>query len=499
MAELSERIRAFIDERARSAGKTIAVTDVRPLAGGACQDNLQVELASADPDGETNRRVFVLRSDASRSLPGSLARRAEFAVIRAVVARGIRTPEVRWPGEDLLGPGRSSYFMDWLPGETIAHRVLRAPELADARAGLVAEACAQLARIHTITPESADEPALIAALGDGRDDPIDTALALHRLALAELPEPHPAIELALRFLDDNRPRLGPRVLCHGDFRTGNLAVTPTGLSGVLDWEFAHWGDPMDDLGWVCVRDWRFGNLDRPGFGLVDRASLYRAYEAASGTAVDDAAVSYWELMGNVRWAIGALHQGERYRTGAARDIELIAVGKRALEIEYELVRILAAWERAAHRPAAAAEPGPGAPETTRPAGHARAAASATYPGHADILRALAAFLRDDVRTALDEDRRGLRYRALVAAHMADQLADELGGAEQLAADEVDALQRLLGRAGPLFELRAEIARHIRADELDESRRAEIRAFLLSTMGARLAVQSPRFCLARDIE
>lgn len=334
MADLRERIVALIAEHTGRSAAAIAVTEMRPLSGGACQDNLRVVVEFGE------RRVLVLRSDARSSLPGSLARRQEYPVIRLACERGVRTPAVHWLAEDLVAPGRSSYFMDWLDGETIAHKVLRAPEMAEARAGLLAELCAQLVLIHGIEPASARDRAVLAALGDGRADPIDTALAVHRRALDELPEAYPAIELALRYLDERRPQLGPRVLCHGDFRTGNVAVTRAGLSGILDWEFAHFGDAMDDLGWACVRDWRFGHLDRPAFGLAERAAFFAAYEAAGGRPVDPGAVLYWELMGNVRWAIGALYQGQRYRTGAERDIELIAIGKRALEIEYEIVRLL---------------------------------------------------------------------------------------------------------------------------------------------------------------
>lgn len=348
MVALADRIQALIAERTGRSRESLRVVDVQPLSGGACQDNLRVEVefaavAGAGADSDVGRRVLALRSDAQSSLPGSLARRDEFPIIRAACARGVRTPAVHWLSEDLLAPGRSSYFMDWLAGETIAHKVLRSPELANARIGLLDQLCAELVRIHRIEPSSVTDPAVFAALGDGRDDPIDTALASHRRALAELPDGYPAIELGLRFLDENRPPLGPRVLCHGDFRTGNLAVDVGGLCGILDWEFAHWGDPMDDLGWACVRDWRFGHLDRAGFGLVRRAEFFAAYEAAGGVPVDPRAVRYWELMGNVRWAIGALYQGQRYRSGAERDIELIAIGKRALEIEYEIVRLLDTW------------------------------------------------------------------------------------------------------------------------------------------------------------
>lgn len=139
---------------------------------------------------------------------------------------------------------------------------------------------------------------------------------------------------------------GPH-LVHGDFGPQNLLVDPAAgrITGILDWEFAHWGDPMDDLAWICVRDWRFGQIDRPVGGLCDRARFYAAYEQASGRSVAPRDVRFWELLGNVRWAIGALCQGERYLSGAEADLELVAIARRANEMEYEALRIIEAAER----------------------------------------------------------------------------------------------------------------------------------------------------------
>lgn len=316
------------DHVAAATGAEVAIERVAPLIGGACQDLFDVALTI---DGASRR--LVLRSDAQSSLPGSLPRRREFAVIDAAVRAGVKTPAVCWPGEDLVRAGASAYFMEWVDGVTIARKVLRDQALAEARTRLPTELAAELARIHSIAPGAGD-------LGlDVPADPAATALAMHRAALDAVPEPRPIIELALRWLADRRPAPAAVRLCHGDFRTGNFAVTPAGLAAVLDWEFAHWGDPMDDVAWLCVRDWRFGELDRPAGGLATRADFYAAYERASGTSVDPDRVRYWEIMNNVRWTIGAIHQGERYAD--ERDLELIAIGRRVVQLEYEIARLVA--------------------------------------------------------------------------------------------------------------------------------------------------------------
>jgi aminoglycoside phosphotransferase (APT) family kinase protein len=310
----------------------IVLRSVQPLAGGACQDNYRVDL---EIGGEPRR--MVLRSDAKRSLPSSLNRAAEFEVIRAAVAAGVRTPAARWPARDLLREGSAAYFLDWVDGVAVGRQVLRNEELKQARAKLPAELASELAKIHSITPASA--PNLTAALGPPID-PVERVLTTIRRSFDGLVEPRPALEWIFRWLTEHPPRSRERVLVHGDFRTGNFMVTEQGLSGVLDWEFARWGDPAEDIAWLCLRDWRFGQVDRPVGGFGQRADFLALYESASGRTVDPNDVRYWEIMGNVWWAGGAAHQSERYLSGGEPDLELLAIGPRAVEMEYEAIRLI---------------------------------------------------------------------------------------------------------------------------------------------------------------
>lgn len=332
---LRERIEHVLSER---AGVEVIVRDIGPLGGGACQDSYRVELSFSE--GElAGGRSMVLRSDARRSLPGSASRKEEFEIVRAATAAGVRTPAARWLTQGLVREGAWAYFMDWVEGEAIGRRVVRDPHLALARDGLADHLAAQLARIHSITPASA--PLLEGLpLNTGAQGAAASALAFVRTMVDQMPEPHPAIELCLRWLADHAPPPGEHTLTHGDFRTGNFLVTPAGLAAVLDWEFAHFGDPMEDIGWLCVRDWRFGQLALPVGGFARREALYEAYERCSGRAVDPRRVHYWEVMGNVRWAAGSVYQGERYLSGEETDIELVAIARRAVEMEFEAIRLL---------------------------------------------------------------------------------------------------------------------------------------------------------------
>jgi aminoglycoside phosphotransferase (APT) family kinase protein len=209
--------------------------------------------------------------------------------------------------------------------------VLRDAELADARRGLAAAVGAELARIHSITPDR-DPPPLPREVPDG--------LRFARESVATLREPRPALSIALRWLEENPPEGRDVVLVHGDFRTGNFMVTPAGLAAVLDWEFARWGSPAEDLAWLQMRTWRFNSNKLPVGGFGRREDLYAAYEAASGRRVSRKDVHYHEVLGNVRWAAGCVQQGERYLSGDEDDLELIAIPRRAVEMEFEALRLI---------------------------------------------------------------------------------------------------------------------------------------------------------------
>lgn len=303
------------------------VAGLEPLTGGACQDNFLVELDIQEGPDRGDHRV-VLRSDAAALVEGTLSRKEEFAVINAAVAAGVQTPRARWLGRDLVQDGAWALFLDWAPGVAIGRKVLRDPELADARERLADELALVLARIHSVRPPSAGGAA-IPGLVEPPDG--DAAAAALRSALAMLDrvsEPHPAMELAQRWLRERAPTTTHLCLAHRDFRTGNFLVTAPGLSAVLDWEFSGWGAPEEDLAWISVRDWRFGRLDRPVGGFARRDPFYAAYEAASGRPVDRRAVHWWEVMGNLRWGLGCVAQVERYTSGQTRDLEMIAIGRR---------------------------------------------------------------------------------------------------------------------------------------------------------------------------
>lgn len=312
---------------AESIDGAVEGVQIAPLHGGACQELFKID---AQVDGAPKR--FVLRSDAKRSLPGSLDRRAEHDIITRARCAGVRTPVAFGLAQGLVREGAYSYFLEWVDGETIGAKVLRDPALAAARSSLPRALAEELARIHSVRASSSEAA--------DTADAAAVAIAAQRDALDRTPAPRPALERVLSWLDAHRPAPGEHTLVHGDFRTGNFAVAPSGLTAIFDWEFAHWGCPLEDLAWLCLRDWRFGQLKLAAGGLCAREEFYALYEAASGRRVDPHLVRWWEIMSNVRWAVGAYVQGLRYLQGDQSDLELIAIGRRAQEMEFEALRLI---------------------------------------------------------------------------------------------------------------------------------------------------------------
>ena len=325
-------ITARVAAHVASAVPGAEVSDVSALPGGACQDNFVVSASEAG-----KQRRWALRSDARSSLLGSISRRIEAPVVNAAADAGVLTPPAQWLAEGLVREGAWAYFMPWVDGVAIGRKIVADPGLSRARGCLSNDLAVQLARIHSLTPRTSP------SLFDGAAPPADAgrrAIADIERYLGDLPDIRPAITRLLGWLRENVPPAGEIVCNHGDFRTGNFMVTDAGLQGILDWEFAHWGARAEDIAWICVRDWRFGRLDRPVGGFGQRAPFLSAYEAAAGVAIDPAALLWWEVMGNVRWAVGAVQQSLRYLSGKERDIEHLAIGRRACEMEWEALRLV---------------------------------------------------------------------------------------------------------------------------------------------------------------
>lgn len=290
-----------------------------PLASGTMGFILQTQAPSGAPDPEAGADDWVPHLDGS----------GEFQLMRVADAAGVPVPHVRHilQPEDGLGEGAVTERVD---GETIPARLLRQPEFAAARARLAAQCGEILATIHRVPLDG---------LGFLREFDAEATLALFRRVLDSVDSPWPALELGLRWLRERQPRNARRTLVHGDFRTGNFIVGAEGMRAVLDWEIAHAGNAMEDLGYLCMRTWRFGGKGPVG-GFGERVDLFAAYEKASGIAVDPNEVRFWEVAGALRWALGCVRRGYAYRHQSDRKLEFAAVGRRVEEPTYDLLNVI---------------------------------------------------------------------------------------------------------------------------------------------------------------
>jgi aminoglycoside phosphotransferase (APT) family kinase protein len=298
-------------------GREVEISEPFLLAGGASK-----EAWSVDADGE---RLLVRRAAVGVIHRHTLSLLDEYSVLGAAYEAGVKVP--RPYGYIPALDEREAFVMERLEGETIGRRIVRRAELARARARLPVEMAEEIAKIHAIPASRL--PFLPTARLERMVDELD-----------EVGEPHPAIELGLLWLREHRPPEREPVVVHGDYRIGNLVVREEGLAGVLDWEFAHLDDPVRDLAFSLVRAWRFGVPQNRLGGVGPVEPYVERYNELTGRDVTQAELDYWELAGNVGWAIGCLTQMQRHLSGLDRSVELAILGRLGAEVEYEIVDLL---------------------------------------------------------------------------------------------------------------------------------------------------------------
>ncbi len=423
------------------------VDGLRRLSGGASRETWSFD---AVLDGA--RRSLILQ----RLRPGASASTTatpialEAALLRIAADHGVPVAAVI-ADDDGTTLGSPGMVVERLDGETIARKLLRDDEYAVARERLGAQVGAALARIHAIPPSAV--PGLRAA------DQVEQ----FRTILDTLGEPHPAFELGFRWLEANRPATAGETVVHGDFRLGNLLVDGDGLRAVLDWELAHLGDPLEDLGWFCVRAWRFGS-PLPAGGVATREVLVAAYEGASGTRVDLDALRWWEVLGTLKWGVMCVMQAWGHLSGASRSVELATIGRRVCENEWDLLGLL-----------------PGAP---RPSVEAPAPSTSAHlhdrPTLAELVEAVREWVDGDVREGTEGR---LSFHARVATNALRMVEREIALEPAL----TDAHRSRLAALGCADDRM--LAEQIRSGNLDD-RVDEVRQAVAASVRDKLLVANP---------
>jgi aminoglycoside phosphotransferase (APT) family kinase protein len=315
---------------AKEWGTAVEVENLSIASAGARRRNV---LFDALRGGERIPLVAtIIPSAAVQIMPIEL----EAANLRFAEAAGMPAPHVFAVCDDASFVGGPFFVTARVAGETIPRQVLRLVEKDPALGPRLARQCGEaLAKLHAADPAGA-HPRIARPAGD----PIEAALRSVEALVRALLQPSPAFTLALRTLERLRPPPPARLtVVHGDFRNGNLIVDGSGLRAALDWEICHVGDPMEDLGWLCQRMWRFRNdaLEVGGFGA--RADLAAGYEAAGGR-FEPERFHWWKTMGTLRWGLGLAGQAKAHLDGSVPSIVMAASGRRVAELEWDVLMLL---------------------------------------------------------------------------------------------------------------------------------------------------------------
>jgi len=431
------------------------------LTAGASQETYRIDIESDCGSQRLALRRSVPTLETSSSV-GAIDLATEAQLFRLAVDAGIPEPQVHYVLEEKDGLGEG-FIMQWLEGETLGQRIVRSDALAEVRPRLAAECGEALARIHALQWQgTALESALPVVSPEAL---IDETWAHYR----DLAVPVPMIDFSWRWLKDNLPAQSRQTLVHGDFRNGNLMIGPEGIVAVLDWELAHVGDPVRDLGWLCVNSWRFGRSDLPvgGFGEIEQ--LLSAYRAESGIEVSHEELHFWQVFGSFWWAMATLRMANSWRTGETPSLERPVIGRRSSEAQMDCVNLLM----------------PGAfklPHMDRDI-----ARGTQLPMPAELLSGVAEFLKSDVAPVVEGHH---SFLARVAANSLGIAQREFLHGSHLAEQECERLRKLLGREGTLDELRLELVSQLRGDlPLDTPGLGD---HLRQTVAGQLAIDQPGY-------
>lgn len=449
------------DILARTFDGFVRLVRAERLSGGASQETYRIVIET--DEGEQllamRRAVGGQYENPDDNRPGLPI---EAKLMQVAADAGVPEPTIHHVLDRSDGIGLG-FIMEWLDGVTLGARVLRDPSLDEVRPRLAYQCGQILARIHAI-------------------DPVATGLAEH---LQEMPTvdfihemwnrykefdvPQPMIDYTARWLLDNLPPDAPSRLVHNDFRNGNIMFSPEGVIAVLDWEVAHLGDPILDLGWICTNSWRFGNRDLAvgGFGELD--DLIAGYRDASGIDVDPDHVRFWELFGSFWWAVGCLSMADRWRTGPDRTVERPGIARRSSECQIDCVNIII--------------PGPVEIVAESPS-----VTSMDMPTIDELIVSVRDFLRADVREATEGRD---NFMALVASNSLDIVLRELHLGPGHRAREHERLRQLFGRDDSLDALRWELVNGLRNGSiaLDLPGLAD---HLRATVVNQVAIDQPRY-------
>jgi len=458
MPEFDEKLAATL---ARSLPGFERLLKSERLSGGASQETYRIEV---EVQGEP-RALAMRRAPGGEKVeptPGHPGLDVEAMLMRNAKVAGVPEPEIYHvlDDEDDLGDG---FIMQWLDGVTLGARVVRSPELDEIRPRLAYMCGEVVARIHAIDLHTSGLGEKLSVLSPG--EYVEQTWERYRL----FDTPQPMIDYAGRWLNEHLPDDFTPALVHNDFRNGNIMFSPQGVVAVLDWEVAHVGDPMRDLGWICTNSWRFGRTDLPVGGFGTYEDLFAGYESVTGVPVDRHRVKFWEVFGSFWWAIGCLGMAEHYRTGPDQTVERPAIGRRSSECQVDCVNLLI----------------PGPVELVEAAG---GAVDTDMPRIDELLKSVRDFLHGDVMQATQGRN---NFLARVAGNSLDIVLRDNATGAQARRLELERLQTLFDDHGGLNELRWRLVHGLRNGSI-ALERSTLSEHLRTTVVNQVAIDQPKY-------
>jgi aminoglycoside phosphotransferase (APT) family kinase protein len=432
--------------------------ECRQLTAGASQETFSILV---ETDG--GQRQYALRrcppTQQSGQIQGQVGLATEARLLQMAGRADIPVPGVLYVLQDTDGLG-DGFLMDWLSGETLGQRIVKSEALAGIRPSLARQCGEVLARLHAI---ELDQELAKSLPTIGPASLVQETWDHYR----ELDVPVAMIDYSARWLLENLPSQSRKTLVHGDFRNGNLMIDETGIVAVLDWELAQLGDPVRDLGWLCVNSWRFGCSDLPvgGFGAVE--DLLEGYQAESGIVISTEELRFWQIFGSFWWSVTTLGMAATWRSGETPSLERPVIGRRSSEAQMDCVNLVIPGDFAL----------PQAIELDE---------GTQLPMPAELLEGVRSFLREEV-AAGDQQRFG--FLAKVAANSLGIAQREFLYGPALAQAEHSRLSAMLGE-GSLDQLRRQLVEQLRNGlPLDTP---GLGAHLRQTVAGQLSIDQPHY-------
>ena len=322
---MNEDLSIILSASLSKKGINGSIENLEPLTGGASKETWKFNLVNSS---ESSRMIFRRGSGAESSL--AIRTSDEAKIQEEVLKKGVPVPEIVLVSNSNNDLG-NSYVMKFIEGETIARKILR-DECYKSALPLLAHQCGEaIAKIHSTPLKNLQFLP--------KKSPIQLIEDLY-LLYESYKQPSPVFEYAYRWLKEQNYGNFEDSLVHGDFRLGNILVNENGLTGIIDWELAHIGNPIQDLGWICGNSWRFGNSKKVVGGFGDIEDLIKGYNGISIEKINAELIKTWQVFGTFRWGVICLMQAYAHLNGSINSIEKAAIGRRVSETEIDIVDLL---------------------------------------------------------------------------------------------------------------------------------------------------------------